>query len=86
MRKFCLIALFIASYLTIGAQKCFQYPFNQGDAKWETFSSSKERIVALQIPEKTLTDIPTKELLITRSGGYAIMSGRKIILSLLSNC
>ena len=52
MRKFCLIALFIASYLTIGAQKCFQYPFNQGDAKWKTFSSSKERIVALQIPEK----------------------------------
>ena len=50
MRKFCLIALFIASYLTIGAQKCFQYPFNQGDAKWKTFSSSKERIVALQIP------------------------------------
>ena len=43
--------------------KAFAYPFKQGDAKWKSFESVKDRIIALQIPDTIIAKIPTDQLL-----------------------
>ena len=46
-----------------GTTKVYTYPFRQGDAKWKGFESTKDRIMALQIPDSIKTVIPTGQLL-----------------------
>lgn len=70
MRKFFLAFIFI---MHAGIAKCqiaetnrvlFKYPFSQEDAKWKSFETVQERITALQIPDSTLKQIPTEDLLL----------------------
>ncbi len=41
----------------------FEFPFQLGDAQWKSYSSTKDRIEALQIPEDKLKNITTTDLL-----------------------
>ena len=41
----------------------FEYPFNRQDTEWKTFTTSRERIAALQMPAEKLKRIGTTELL-----------------------
>lgn len=40
----------------------FEFPFKIGDAQWN-YSSAKERVAALQIPEDKLKSLTTADLL-----------------------
>jgi len=41
----------------------FEFPFLPGDSVWATYSSTQDRVNALQIPEETLKNIGTHDLL-----------------------
>ena len=41
----------------------YSAPFKQGDDIWNQFKTAKERILALQIPDSVITQIPTEQLL-----------------------
>ena len=41
----------------------YNLPFKQGDAKWKSYKSAKDRIKALQIPDSVISHIPTEQLL-----------------------
>ncbi len=41
----------------------YTVPFKPGDAKWNSFKNSTDRIRALQIPASVITKIPTRQLL-----------------------
>ena len=41
----------------------FEFPFKIGDAQWKSYSSAKERVAALQIPEDKLKSLTTADLL-----------------------
>lgn len=45
------------------AVSSYEYPFKQGDSIWNKFTSARERVKALQIPNAALTAIPTNKLL-----------------------
>lgn len=69
MKKSILFLLFLVVQTALFAQeenktaKVYTYPFKQGDAKWKSFKSAKDRIQALQIPDSIRTIIPTDQLL-----------------------
>lgn len=52
-----------AQTLNSADNPAFKFPFQPGDSIWATYSSTQERINALQIPEETLKNIGTRDLL-----------------------